>query len=436
MNDLHPTRSSPTSSKKSAKMPSKSTSAAQGGSGSSSSSRRRKNRQQRSESDDDDGVHLHHPATQKSHPRRPPISAWRAQKLPAWQPLMTPKSTISVLFLTGLIIAPIGAVIFYFSLKRDYMAFEYTACKTLAPTASLQSMPDSLYTYQLDDNPPAIAQPQWAYLPNPNAPSGNACRIVFSVPHTIPTPVLLAYKLTNFHQNHRGYVKGVDTAQMKGEAAPVGDLETLCRPFWKDEATGKPIYPCGLIANSMFNDTFSDPILANDDGSLTLTTFTMSETNLVLESEKTKYQPSRYNPADVVPPAFWRGSDKGPYGYAGGYGDSASSNTTRALFDPSKDEHFMVWMNTAALPNFEKLYKRSDNTGMGAGRYAVDIFDNWPVDGFKGTKSLVLTTAAWQGSRNLLVGLITLGAGGLCLILGLVFTARHAVKPRKLGQFK
>ncbi|CAD6913724.1 unnamed protein product [Tilletia controversa] len=405
-------------------------------------SRRQRQRQRSNSSDDYDHDH-DHDHTQPSTARRPPLSAWRSQKLPAWQPLMTPSSTISVLFLVGIIIAPIGAVIFFFSTKRDYLAFDYTQCASTA-TNTLADMPKPKYTYQIDQMPSNITAPQWAYIPNDRAPSGSACRILFSLPNSIPTPVLLAYRITNFHQNHRNYVRGVDTDQMKGKPQGTGSLETLCRPIWKDDVSGKPVYPCGLIANSIFNDTFSDPIIAMDNGALTQTSFAMAESNLVPESERKKYAISTYNPVDVVPPPFWRGSNKGPYGYAAGYADvpqsglptgSGSSNESRALFDPTKDEHFMVWMNTAALPNFEKLYKRSDSVPMGSGRYAIDIFDNWPVQGFKGTKSLVLTTAAWNGSRNVLLGLLTLGTGGLCLILALIFTARHVIKPRKLGQF-
>ncbi|KAK0547163.1 alkylphosphocholine resistance protein lem3 [Tilletia horrida] len=373
-------------------------------------------------------------ATQKHKSRRPPTSAWRAQKLPAWQPLMTPRTTISVLFIVGFIVAPIGAIIFYFSTKRTYIQLDYTRCKSDAPSTQLADMPKSAYDYQIEKSP-TIPPPQWSYIANSTAPAGSACRIFFTVPESVPAPVLLSYRLTNFHQNHRKYVKGVNTAQMKGSAPKAGDLKAQCRPFSEDAATGKPIYPCGLIANSMFNDTISDLYVATDNGNLTASTFTMSESNLVMEYEKHKYAVSTYNPADVVPPPFWRGSDKGAYGYAGGYGDG-SSNSTRPLFDPTKDEHFMVWMDTAALPNFEKLYKRSDSTSLGAGRYAVDIFDNWPVEEFKGTKSVVLTTAGWQGSRNTLLGLIMLGSGGLCLILGLTFTARYVAKPRKLGQMR
>lgn len=60
------------------------------------------------------------------------------------------------------------------------------------------------------------------------------------------------YKLTNFYQNHRRYVKSLNTDQLKGDAKDVGDLEDGdCKPLAKRD--GKPIYPCGLIANSIFN---------------------------------------------------------------------------------------------------------------------------------------------------------------------------------------
>lgn len=60
------------------------------------------------------------------------------------------------------------------------------------------------------------------------------------------------YGLTNFYQNHRRYVKSRDDNQLLGEfgATPSTD----CAPF--DLVDGKPIVPCGAIANSIFNDTF------------------------------------------------------------------------------------------------------------------------------------------------------------------------------------
>ena len=63
--------------------------------------------------------------------------------------------------------------------------------------------------------------------------------------------VYLYYKLTNFYQNHRKYVKSVNYDQLKGVAASITSL-TDCEPLVTDSA-GRPYYPCGLIANSQFN---------------------------------------------------------------------------------------------------------------------------------------------------------------------------------------
>lgn len=58
------------------------------------------------------------------------------------------------------------------------------------------------------------------------------------------------YGLSNFYQNHRRYVKSRDDNQLLGE---FGIPSTDCAPF--NENNGKPIVPCGAIANSLFNDT-------------------------------------------------------------------------------------------------------------------------------------------------------------------------------------
>jgi len=67
---------------------------------------------------------------------------------------------------------------------------------------------------------------------------------------------MLYYRLTNFYQNHRRYVKSVDEGQLKGQNKSASQLESDggCTPL-TTAPNGKPYYPCGLIANSMFNGT-------------------------------------------------------------------------------------------------------------------------------------------------------------------------------------
>jgi len=66
------------------------------------------------------------------------------------------------------------------------------------------------------------------------------------------SPVFMYYKLSNFYQNHRRYVKSYSSDQLKGNTPDYGTVQGGdCKPL--DVSNGKIIYPCGLIANSVFN---------------------------------------------------------------------------------------------------------------------------------------------------------------------------------------
>lgn len=123
----------------------------------------------------------------------------------------------------------------------------------------------SLYDYQLADknfnasemqapvyytsNATNFLEASWG---NPNGLSIPRCNIDFTVPNTMKGPVFMYYRLTNFYQNHRQYIKNFDASQLLGEVVGTSTLHTSCDPLAVNEA-GKTIYPCGLIANSLFN---------------------------------------------------------------------------------------------------------------------------------------------------------------------------------------
>lgn len=76
-----------------------------------------------------------------------------------------------------------------------------------------------------------------------------------------------------------------------------------------------------------------------------------------------------------------------------------------------EDEHFIVWMRTAGLPNFRKLWGRLPY-GLSKGSYKVMIKNEYNVEPFNGKKSFVLSTSSYFGGKNdflaisfLLVGL-------------------------------
>jgi hypothetical protein len=108
-------------------------------------------------------------------------------------------------------------------------------------------------------NSTGATQPQWKAIRTNNAEFNfeeDVCQIRFTVPTDFTPPVMLYYRLTNFFQNHRRYVKSVDIQQLQGQNKTVAQLQSDggCNPL-TSAPNGKPYYPCGLIANSLFNGT-------------------------------------------------------------------------------------------------------------------------------------------------------------------------------------
>lgn len=73
-------------------------------------------------------------------------TAFKQQRLKAWQPILTPKSVLPTLLIIGIIFAPIGALIVWGSGKVTTITLDYTECDADAPTdGSYQAMPGSAY---------------------------------------------------------------------------------------------------------------------------------------------------------------------------------------------------------------------------------------------------------------------------------------------------
>ena len=97
------------------------------------------------------------------------------------------------------------------------------------------------------------------------------------------------------------------------------------------------------------------------------------------------------------------------------------------------NEHFIVWMRTAGLPTFRKLYASIDADISAGSTISFDINANFNVVSFEGTKSIVISTVSWFGGRNPFLGQSYIAVGSICVGLALVFGLKHMVAPRKLG---
>lgn len=240
------------------------------------------------------------------------------------------------------------------------LSIDYTNCVAEAPnsTTDFVSVPSKYVFSQFKNQSKLLIQ--WRQEPinvtfGPNTNTTQNCVLQFQIPEDMGPPVLFYYQLTNFFQNHRRYVSSFDANQLVAKSGYTA-VSSDCDPLTSD-GNGKNYYPCGLIANSVFNDTFSNLTSVGTSGG----NYNMSEKGIAWDSDKSLYKKTTLDPSTIAVPPNW--VVKYPEGYS----------TDNPPPDISQDEHLMVWMRTAALPSFSKLYMRNDANTLAAGTYQLNI---------------------------------------------------------------
>ena len=202
---------------------------------------------------------------------------------------------------------------------------------------------------------------------------------------------------------------------------------------------------CGLIAGSFFNDfylplgidadakvpgTLTPLYNALVDGSIVINDKHWDESNIAWESDRnTKFK----NPTTET--AGWNYADDIAKGASSDYYHlyQMYPNFPNLKTEGLENEHFIVWMRTAGLPTFRKLYARIDKDLKKGTQYSVAVNAGFNVTTFLGKKRLVLSTTSWMGGKNSFLGIAYICVGSVSLILGIVFFIMDKVKPRVLG---
>ena len=155
-----------------------------------------------------------------------------------------------------------------------------------------------------------------------------------------------------------------------------------------------PAIPCGLVAKSIFNDTFK---LMKDGSEIK-----MSEKNIAWASDlEHKFSNTEDGPGswqDIQ----WHDMEDGKF-------KLLINQLTFFIL-----EHFVVWMRTAGLPTFRKLYGRIEQD-LSPGKYEVEVSNQYEVRPFKGKKSLVLATGNVLGGKNYFLAISFLAVGGAAM---------------------
>uniref|UniRef100_A0ACD5XYK8 Uncharacterized protein n=2 Tax=Avena sativa TaxID=4498 RepID=A0ACD5XYK8_AVESA len=316
---------------------------------------------------------------------KPRYSAFTQQQLPACKPILAPHMVIPVLIFVGLICIPIG----------------------LACIAASNKVVEVVYRYDAKCVPPNMLHNKVAYIQN--ASIDKTCTIILKVPRDMKRPIFIYYQLDKFYQNHRRYATSRSDAQLRDPKQAAASTE-LCKPE-AYVANGSPIVPCGLVAWSIFNDTYSFARRRRRSGHTEA--LTVIKSGISWRSDR-----EHLFGKNVFPKNFQNGSLVG-----GGQLDP-----TKPL---SEQEDLMVWMRTAALPRFRKLYGRVE-ADLGAGELlAVAVRNSYNSYSFDGRKAVVLSTAGLLGGRNAFLGRAYVVTGVACFALALILTLLCLVFPMK-----
>ncbi|KAL0699563.1 hypothetical protein Bca4012_055685 [Brassica carinata] len=175
----------------------------------------------------------------------------------------------------------------------------------------------------------------------------------------------------------------------------------------EDTVGGEPIVPCGLVAWSLFNDTYD---------------FTRNNQKLSVNKKDISWKSDRDSKfgKNVFPKNFQKGSPIG-------------GKSLDPKIPLSEQEDLIVWMRTAALPIFRKLYGKIDTDLEAGDTIKVLLQNNYNTYSFNGKKKLVLSTTSWLGGRNDFLGIAYLTVGSICLSLAVFFSVLYLAKPRQLG---
>eukprot|EP00756_Hemistasia_phaeocysticola_P005587 Hpha_TRINITY_DN13406_c1_g1::TRINITY_DN13406_c1_g1_i1::g.130944::m.130944 len=466
--------------------------------------------------------------------RKPADTAWKQQRLKAWQPIFSPNWVTACFIVVAAAFIPIGSLVIVASdevreleLRYDNAPgvkdchwsrgagdFDATCINSTDMDASKCGMVASLPADCPRDYSKAFDQLNYTIdqidaINAINADGSRKCdpkceaELTFEVTETLEAPVYMYYKLTNFYQNHRRYAKSRNDAQLAGEqtsgsatsecqplaspgeigddlfcndnfngkcgSVPIGKCNSLvndqvCSQFERTGTIGDLVYSsCGLVAWSYFNDSFTLQSCTNDSTNAVCNTICVGEgfdamneplPGVTQQCEKkgiawvadrdVKFKAPHLSDEQFTYKGWKNGALSGCKGKA--TCDAwVEQKPVQAylqngwyMLEPyhkipnPEDEDLMVWMRTASLPTFRKLYRKI-TTDIPPGSYRLKVDHRYDVTKFKGEKYIIITTLSWVGGKNYFLGAAYLAVGSICFVLAVAFLLRRVLCPTAGG---
>jgi len=384
---------------------------------------------------------------QPPHEQRTLWTQFIQQRLKAWQPIMDPNWIISIYMILGVVFVSMGVVLVITSQSVVETVRDYTDDEVNTTTGV------NFFNIEVTED---MMPPVWVY-----------------------------YQLDGFHQNHRRYLKSRDDAQLRDSSAPKSRERDISCNQWAT-TQGRVNYPCGLVARSVFNDSYSlfhrgpgeqgrlhrlpvdrsaktiawpsdvdgkfqniDPEAKVSDGvqnQVLLNMWILERFPPVQCQQTTIAEGEQFEPIHVGKKEDLA-ANTSLLDCRGYKSNSPSCNFVRrgapfnctGNFHKVKQDwgiqsgHFIAWMRVAALPSFRKLWGRIDSKLVAGTTLRVYVENNFPVKPYHGRKSLVLSTCSIIGGRNDFLGYGYIIVGGFCLAFGSAFLFKQLWRPRRAG---
>lgn len=230
------------------------------------------------------------------------------------------------------------------------------------------------------------------------------CEKKIKLENDIDAPVFIYYQLDGFFQNSRRYIKSKETDQLTGDKI---DAHDNCEPAETNAEMGfdentlaldgktflvknKTAVPCGLMAKTFFNDSFI---------------FKIGESELIVDDKNIAFD-----------------KDKKLY--------NENPDKSKQWIDMT-DEHFLVWMRPAGLPNPKKLWGKI-NQDLKKGE-TIDVFinNNYNVSHYDGKKKIILSNANRFGGKNNFLGISYIVVGGISILCAVFFPIGYRFQLQK-----
>lgn len=227
----------------------------------------------------------------------------------------------------------------------------------------------------------------------------SSCNLTFHIDQDLKGKMAILYKLSGYYQNHRRIFNSKNYDQLDGKyISSYSDLSSCSPAISKDDSSSPDnLYiPCGLMALSFFTDYYKwiNTSVAN-----------FSDVSISQVSERNLFKPI----------------------------NAQYKNGIRVLINNSDfpgettNEHFVVWMRAAAMPDFLKIFSKCNNCFIPKGDYQIEVRMQYPESMFHGGRYIYLVSAGAIGNCPRFLYMSYIIGGGSSLLISIVFSIQNLI---------